>query len=235
MLGWLESRDLLASYGIPLAPGVLAADAEAAAAAAVVAGSGAASLSATGPSAAGSRTSGTCAVKLISALHTHKSDEGFVALGLKGGEAVAAACRSMLDRLPADEKFEGFLVQPMIRFDRELILGAHVDPQFGPLVAFGPGGILVELLGGVDFLAVPFSRGQALAFLGRNAAAPLLAAHRGSPAGDIQALASALLAMGALIGENGDRVSSVDINPLVSETESGELFALDFRAEGIRP
>ncbi|MCX7023907.1 MAG: acetate--CoA ligase family protein [Spirochaetes bacterium] len=216
MLSYRETRDLLAGYGIPTAPGILAGTVE----------------EAVGASDRMTGSGKACAVKLISSMHSHKSDKGFVRLGLKDHEAIGTACRDMLAQLAEGEEYEGILVQPMILSARELILGALVDPQFGPLVAFGPGGILVDVLGGVDFLAAPFNGAQALAFIARNAAVPLLGPVRGSAAVDPGTLASCLVALGALIVENKERIASVDINPLVSDPESGALMALDFRAEG---
>ncbi len=222
MLPYDETRRLLAAYGIPLVGGSLVRSVEEA---------GAAAEQYIGRDGVGAGH-GACAVKLISALHTHKSDKGFVALGLRNRQEVEAACRDMLARLEPDEGFEGLLVQPMIRFDRELILGAQIDGQFGPIVAFGPGGVLVDLLGGVDFLAAPFSRAEAVAFIGRNAVLPLLGSFRGTAAAKLDALAGYLVSMGFLISENADRIVSVDINPLVVVSPDGTLVALDFRAEG---
>lgn len=216
MLSYRETHGLLSRYGIPPAPGFLARTPEEA-------------------MEASDRMTGSdnaCAVKLISALHTHKSGKGFVRLSLRGHEAVGTACREMLAQLAQGEEYEGILVQPMIRSGRELILGALIDPQFGPLVAFGPGGILVDLLGGVDFLSAPFTSAQALAFIARNAAAPLLGPVRGCAAINREDLASCLVALGRLITENREMIVSVDINPLVSDSRSGTLLALDFRAEG---
>jgi acetyltransferase len=208
---------LLAAYGIPLAEGFLVGTVEEA---------GAVAERLAGRKGGGTGH-GACAVKLISALHTHKSDKGFVRLGLENRLAVEAACRDMLARLEPGESYEGLLVQHMIPIGRELILGAQIDGQFGPIVAFGPGGVLVDLLGGVDFLAAPFSRSEALAFIGRNAASPLLACFRGTAAAKLDTLAGCLVSMGSLIAENADRIVSVDINPF-----DGTLIALDFRAEG---
>ncbi len=225
MLPYEETRRLLAAYGIPLAGGTLVSSVEEAGAAAerFIGRDG------------GGAGSGACALKLISALHTHKSDKGFVALGLRNRLDVEAACRDMLARLEPGESFEGLLVQPMIPIGRELILGAQIDDQFGPIVAFGPGGVLVDLLGGVDFLAAPFSRAEALAFIGRNAALPLLRGFRGTAAANFDALAGCLVSMGSLIAENADRIASVDINPLAVIPLDGTLIALDFRAEGRTP
>jgi succinyl-CoA synthetase beta subunit len=213
-----ETKGLLEAYGIPLAAEVLASSVDEA-------------VEAAGRVAFPDHA---CVVKLVSPGHSHKTEAGFVKLELRSPGAVRAACLDLLSRLGPGEAYEGILVQPMIRSNRELILGARLDPQFGPLVAFGPGGILVGILGGVDFLAPPFTRSQAIGFMARNAASPMLGPLRGSPAADLDSLATCLLALGRLIAENESRVASVDINPLVTVPESGALVALDFRSEGVR-
>ncbi|GAB1484167.1 hypothetical protein MASR2M78_29840 [Treponema sp.] len=221
MLSYKETSELLSSYGLPLVQGILVQQIEEAVDAFErIAASG------------GSNSNSACALKLISSSRTHKSEGGFVRLGLLDGDSVAEACREMLASLDQGESYEGFLVQPLIRSSRELILGAHIDAQFGPLVALGPGGILVDVLGGVDFLAAPFSLSEAQEFIGRNAALPLLGPVRGASAvhkGDLEAC---LVALGKLIAENTDRITSIDINPLVILPQNGSLVALDFRAEG---
>ncbi len=217
MLGFTETRDLLLDYGLPLAPGRLAASVEEAVEA---------SREFLGPGR-------DCVLKLISVAHSHKTDGGFVALGLRDQDAVRTASLDMLARLGPGEAYEGFLVQPMLSSSREFMLGAQVDPQFGPLVAFGPGGILVDLLGGVDFLMAPFSLAQAWAFLARNPALPLFDRVRGQAAVDRTELAACLMSLGRLIVENAHRVASIDLNPLVSVPETGALLALDFRSEGL--
>jgi len=222
MLPYDETCRLLAAYGIPLAGGSLVGSVEEA---------GAAAEEYIGRDGVGAG-SGGCAVKLISILHSHKSDKGLVRLGLRNRQDVESACRDMLALLGPGEGYEGLLVQPMIPVGRELILGAQIDGQFGPIIAFGPGGVLVDLLGGVDFLAVPFSRAEAVTFIGRNTALALLGSFRGTAAADFDALASCLVSMGSLIVENADRIVSVDINPLVVVPTDGALVALDFRAEG---
>jgi succinyl-CoA synthetase beta subunit len=186
------------------------------------------------------------AIKLISLAHSHKAAAGLVMLNLLGEMELEAATVELLER-GGGEGFEGFLVQPMISGGIELFLGALVDPQFGPLVAFGPGGSLVELLGGVDFLRPPFNVRQARVFIERNPVHPLLI-HGGAPArvdgnakaarGDRSALSTvdtltqALLGMGRLISEQASTVVSVDINPLVVSPRWADPITLDLRVEG---
>ncbi|HUX22714.1 MAG TPA: acetate--CoA ligase family protein, partial [Spirochaetia bacterium] len=119
--------------------------------------------------------------------------------------------------------------------------------QFGPLVAFGPGGSLVELLGGVDFLRPPFNVRQARVFIERNPVHPLLVnagaperidggskAARGNRAGfsTFDTLTQALLGMARLISEQESKIASVDINPLVVSNRWADPITLDLRVEG---
>ena len=175
---------------------------------------------------------GPIALKAISARHTHKAASGLLRLNLLGAEQVARASAELRERA-GSAGFEGLLVQPMVSGGVELFLGALVDPQFGPLVAFGPGGSLVELVGGVDFLRPPFSRSQAVSFIERNPVYRLLPrGDRGVAGSPVDALVMTIEEMGLLITEHATTVRSVDINPLVLLPEGLELVALDLRVEG---
>jgi acyl-CoA synthetase (NDP forming) len=173
-------------------------------------------------------------LKLLAPGFSHKSDAGLVALDLDSREAVSAAALGMLSRIPGGCVPEGFLLQPMARAGREVFIGAQVDEQFGPVVAFGPGGILVELLGGVDFLRPPFGREEARLFVKRNAMWPILAGARGSGPADVGAIVDALVGLGNLMLGNPDSIVSVDLNPFVVYGEGEGGFALDARIEEAR-
>ncbi len=168
-------------------------------------------------------------LKLLAPGFSHKSDSGLVALDLDSPEEVGASALGMLSRIPEDCRPEGFLVQPMVRGGREVFIGAQVDAQFGPVVAFGPGGIFVELLGGVDFLRPPFDRKEAALFVKRNAVWPILAGARGAKPADMGALLDALVGLGNLMLAKGGRIQSVDLNPFVVFDEGSGGFALDAR------
>lgn len=220
MLGYLETADMLEPYGIPLAPyRFIQADAAEASRQAVMA--------AKEFSGAGYRE---CALKLVSGRFTHKSDMGLIKLGLSGSENISMAVNDLYAKVPNAEDREGLLVQPMFPMEREFFLGAHIDPQFGPVVAFGPGGIYVDLIGGIDFLAAPFDRNEARAMLERNAFYPILKGLRGAKPANIDAVLDCMLALSAFIVDRQDSVSSLDINPLVAYPDS--VVALDIRAEG---
>lgn len=170
-------------------------------------------------------------LKLIAAGYSHKSDAGLVALNLGSVDALRTAALDMLSRTPLGCPIEGFLLQPMVSGGREVFIGAEVDPQFGPIVAFGPGGILVELLKGVDFLRPPFSAREASFFIQRNPVWPILAGVRGTGPADLDAIARTLVALGDYMLKHANTVKSIDLNPfLVFDAGSGG-FALDARIE----
>jgi acetyl-CoA synthetase len=103
-------------------------------------------------------------LKAESAAIPHKTEAGVVHLNLRSGEEVTAAfddIRAKVSRLPNSVAFEGVLVQEMVKVDLELIVGAHRDPQFGPLVVVGVGGIFVELLRDTVSALAPVSKAQA--------------------------------------------------------------------------
>lgn len=172
-------------------------------------------------------------LKLFASGFSHKSDSGFVALALGSEEAVRESALGMLSRVPGDSRIEGFLVQPMIRGGREVFIGAQLDAQFGPVIAFGPGGILVELLGGTDFLRPPFGEDEALFFIKRNAVFPLLSGVRGEKPADIDAIGATLVRLGEFMLANIGVVESVDLNPFMVFDAGSGGFALDARIKEV--
>ena len=170
-------------------------------------------------------------LKLIAPGYSHKSDAGLVALNLGGMDALRTAALDMLSRIPLECPIEGFLLQPMVSGGREVFIGAQVDPQFGPIVAFGPGGILVELLKGADFLRPPFDAHEATLFMKRNPVWPLLAGVRGAKPADVEIIVRTLVALGDYMVADANIVTSMDLNPfLVFDAGSGG-FVLDARIE----
>ena len=212
MLSHAAATALLAASGIPLPAQRLVRTAEEAVHAAAEIG-------------------GAVALKCISAAYTHKIDAGLVRLDLRNSVEVRAAAAELLEILSVGEPFEGLLVQSMVTGGREAILGALVDPQFGPLIALGPGGTMVETIDRVDFLRPPFDQLQAELFIERNALAPFLAGGRGRKPSDKDALASALLALAGLIVDHHGEIQSIDINPLAVLEGSRGVVALDYRIE----
>jgi acetyltransferase len=163
-------------------------------------------------------------LKAVSAELTHKSDVGAVALDLGNAEQLAAAYDRMAHALSA-HRLTGMLVAKQIRGGSELVLGINRDPEMGPVVMAGAGGVLLELIKDVAFCAPPVSREKARDLLARTRAARLLAGYRGSDARDIEAVVDALIALGRIAVDLSEVVASVDINPFLALPRGG--LALD--------
>lgn len=223
MLGHEDTLRILTDAGIPMAPGRF-----------VPAASGTGSDTAVVAEAAGPfLAGGGVALKLLAPGFSHKSDAGLLRLGLGDRAAVMAAASEMRASLPSGCVPEGFLVQPMIPGGLEVFLGAQVDPQFGPVVAFGPGGILVEIMGGVDFLRPPFNRHEAATFVERNPLYPILRGERGGKPRDLDAITDAIMALGNLMADRARGILSVDINPFAVFARGEGALALDARIEEV--
>jgi len=123
---------------------------------------------------------------------------------------------------------DGFLVTEMWRADTELILGVQHDPDFGPLVMVGAGGVLVELMKDVQLAPAPVSHAAARAMLDRLKSRALLTGFRGRPPADLDAIADVIVRLGALAAASGGRLRELDINPLF--VSGDRLVAADARA-----
>ena len=163
---------------------------------------------------------GPLVVKVVSPDILHKSDAGGVRLGLADGQAVAAAVDDMA-ALPgiAGRRIDGWLVEEMGPKGEELVIGAFRDPQFGPLIMVGLGGIFVEILADVSFRLCPIDPGDARAMLDELKGAALLAGARGRPALDRAAIVAALLAIGGADGLmlRQPQVAELDLRGLAFE------------------
>ncbi|HEY4397237.1 MAG TPA: acetate--CoA ligase family protein [Acidimicrobiia bacterium] len=157
---------------------------------------------------------GAVVAKLCGEGVAHKTERGLVRLGLHGDEDVRAASSALLDAAVPEDGAVGILVAPMVRGSRELIAGVLRDPQFGPCVMIGVGGVLTEALADVAFRLVPVERVDAEEMLDDLAAQTLLGPVRGEPPVDRGAVADVVLALSRLAVEHADIVS-VDVNPLV--------------------
>lgn len=160
------------------------------------------------------------ALKLAADGLAHKTDVGGVRLGLAGEEAVSAAAGELLAlgrRLEAEgtARPRGLLVQPMAAAGLELIAGVRRDPQFGPLVVVGLGGVLAEVLDDVALRLAPISAADALAMLAGLRGAALLDGARGRPPVDRRAVADVLVALGRLAIARPD-LAEIDLNPVLA-------------------
>ncbi len=213
---WLDEIDakaLLAAYGIPVVPSWRVAPTPDAAAQAAA------------------RISGPVALKVVSPDILHKSDAGGVRLGLVGDHDVRAAAQAMLAHLAQvqpNARIEAFSVQAHVQRPQaqELIVGAHVDPIFGPVVLFGQGGIAVEVLGDRAVALPPLNRALARDLIDRTRVARLLAGYRGRPPADVAAVCDALMAVAQMLADLPE-LAELDINPLWADAEG--VLALDGR------
>jgi acetate---CoA ligase (ADP-forming) len=163
---------------------------------------------------------GPVAVKGCSADLPHKSEHGLVRLGLDNEDAVRAAFRDMEQAIAkAGARFDGVIVARMVRGTRELMIGAHRDPIFGPVVVLGDGGKYVEAMPDVRLLLPPFTTDDALAALRALRCWPVLAGTRGEAAADVAAVARAAVAVGDLVTTLTPRIVSLDINPIIVDAE----------------
>ena len=185
-LGPSETRDLLLAYGLPLVEERLAGTPEEATAAA--------------------RELGYPCVVKTTAAGAHKTELGGIALDL----ADEAAVRDAAERMGGS-----VLVQSMVRGGAELLAGIVQDPVFGPLVAFGPGGVLAELIGEAAFRIAPLTDADAEELVMTGKAGRLVRGFRGAPAADAAALADVVLRL-ARLAEDLPEVAELDLNPVLA-------------------
>jgi len=198
--GWLtveDTRALLACAKLPVAQGGVAKTADQAAALAHNVGF-------------------PVAVKLASHQILHKTEMGGVHLNLADEQAVRAAFESIGARLAEENKLdamEGVLIQPMLSGGVEVMVGVTHDPLFGPLIAFGLGGIHVEILGDVRFRITPLTDRDAAQLVREIKGYRLLQGYRGHPAADVEAIEEVLLRLSRLV-EDIPEISELDLNPI---------------------
>jgi len=155
-------------------------------------------------------------LKVVSPDVTHKSDAGGVRLGLASGEAVRDAydgIKESVKRREPEARIDGVSVQRMAPPGIEVIVGVSLDPQFGPVLMFGLGGVLVEVLKDVAFRIVPIEPRDARQMVREIKGFPLLEGVRGQDAADLAALEELLLKVSAFV-EAHPEVAELDLNPV---------------------
>jgi len=171
-------------------------------------------------------------LKIASPDILHKTDVGGVKVGLENSEAVRDAFELMVyraQRYIPEARILGCLVQEMVPAGGiEVLVGMNRDPQFGPLVTFGLGGIYVETLKDVTFRVAPFSQQEAEEMLSEIRAHALLDGVRGKPAADKQAIVDTLLRMGQLVIDFPE-ITELDINPMMVYQRGQGAIAIDMR------
>jgi acetyl coenzyme A synthetase (ADP forming)-like protein len=198
--GWLtteETRQLLMAIGVPVALGGVAQTPDAAVELARQVGF-------------------PVAVKLASHLIVHKTEMGGIVLNLADEAAVRHAFATIRQRL-ADhddlQAMEGVLIQPMVTGGVEVMVGVTTDPLFGPLIAFGLGGVHVEILGDVRFRVTPLTDRDASEMVREIRGFRLMEGYRGHPPADVKALEEVLMRLSLLVEETPE-ITELDLNPI---------------------
>ena len=210
MLSAKEVGDVLAAYGFPLAPSRLCATAAEAIEAAHALGY-------------------PVVLKAASDAIVHKSDLGGVKLDLRNGDEVAGAFKDIVSSLRSKDKTLKVQVQRMIAGGRETILGMTRDPQFGPVLMFGLGGIFVEVMKDVSVRIHPLTDVNARSMIERIKGFPLLAGARGEKPVDLAFLEESLLRLSQLVGDLEAELAELDINPLIVTGDRKNSFVVDAR------
>ncbi|MBM4312319.1 MAG: carboxylate--amine ligase [Deltaproteobacteria bacterium] len=202
-----ESARLLAGFGIPMARSILARHWDEVRTAAEGIGY-------------------PVVLKACSPEVSHKTEGGLVATDLRGEAELDAAFKRISAATPV--KDAAFLIQEMVKGRRELVVGMVRDPQFGPCVMFGLGGIFTEILGDVTFRPAPLSEADAEEMIRDIKGHKILHAVRGMAAVDADILIACVIAIGR-IGVERDEIQAIDVNPLIIQDggQAGRPVAVD--------
>jgi acyl-CoA synthetase (NDP forming) len=170
-------------------------------------------------------------VKVVSSEILHKSDAGGVKVSLKSAQEVREAIGTMstLPKIRA-ARVEGWLIEEMAPAGQEIVIGGLRDPDFGPLVMVGLGGIFVEVLADVSFRICPISRLDAEEMIADLKGAAILNGARGRKPVSVDAIIDVLLKVGGdngLLMQHADEIKEIDVNPLIV-SDSGAV-AVDAR------
>lgn len=217
--GWLlpeEVAKICSCYALPLIEQRIVATADGAAAAAEEIG-------------------GEIALKAIAPGLVHKTEAGAVKLHLSGAEAVREAANEMIGRLSLHgHSPSGFVVQQMARSGVEMLVGVVHDPQFGPVIACGAGGVQVELLKDVSIRLTPLSNEDASEMVRELKTYPLLTGFRGSASCDVAALEQGLLRVSAMV-EDIPQIAELDCNPFVIHERGATILDARIRVVAVAP
>jgi len=204
-----EAKEVLAAYGIPVVGERLVQSAEAAVDAAATLGF-------------------PVALKVESPDLPHKTEAGVIRLNLKTAADVKAAFEAVManaNKVTPKPRLNGVLVQPMIAAGTEIMVGARIDPLFGPLVVVGLGGILVELMKDTAVDLAPITPGEARNLFSRLKGQAALTGFRGSEPVDLAALSGIVARLSELADDQKERITELDVNPLICS--GGRITAVD--------
>ena len=217
--GWLTPDEVVAlcsCYGLPLIEQRIVANAEEAGEAAEQFGN-------------------EVALKAIAPDLVHKTEAGAVRLHLRGSDAASAAAREMSEMLSSrGHAVSGFVVQRMAQRGVEMLVGVVHDPQFGPVVACGAGGVQVELLRDVSVRITPLSKEDASDMIRELKTYPLLKGFRGSVPADVAALEDGLLRVSAMV-EDIPQIAELDCNPFVVHETGATILDARIRVTTVAP
>jgi acetate---CoA ligase (ADP-forming) subunit beta len=188
-----ESKTLLRHYGIPVAREVLADDHKEFLKAVAEIGF-------------------PLVIKGCSPNLTHKTEQGLVRVDIRNEQEAEAAFEDLLARMEGESR--SLLVQEMVKGTRELVVGMTRDPQFGPCVMFGLGGIYTEILRDVAFRVAPLEKRDALQMTQEIRGRKILEGVRGMPPADVEMLCQILITMGR-IGLEHEAIKEIDVNPMI--------------------
>ena len=181
--------------------------------------------------AAASRLGYPVALKVVSPALPHKTEARALALNVADEISLHNSYSDLLKRAGetiAADKIAGILVQRMVEGAvAEVLIGTHQDETFGPVVLFAPGGVFVELFEDQAVGVLPLDHREAKEMIVNTKAGRLLSRFRGGKAGDVQALADAIVSIGQIAEDWKDRIRAIDINPLLVLPEGEGVLAID--------
>lgn len=212
VIGEYESRLLLDAYNIPNVPGGLARTAEEAEGIADLIGY-------------------PVVLKIVAEGLIHKSDAGGIVLNLQNAQELRVAYSELIDRINKNEpsaQIIGAMVEKMAAKGVEVIVGMRRDVTFGPLMMFGMGGTMVELIKDIQFRAAPLSQDDIKSMVAETMAGKLLNGFRGAPTGDFHALYKVIAQLSHLAMAHPE-IQEIEINPLIVYPEGEGVLAIDSR------
>jgi len=162
--------------------------------------------------------------KVVSADILHKSDIGGVVLNLNSAAEVKKAFNDITARvkkIKSKPKLEGILIAQQVKADLELVVGASLDAEMGPVVLFGTGGVDIELMKDVALAGAPLDEAEAKQLIARTKAGVKMKGYRGKPALHEASAVKALVGLSNLMADAGNRIASIDVNPFLINSKVG--------------
>ena len=167
-------------------------------------------------------------LKIMSPDILHKSDAGGVKVGLKSADEVKAAINAMTESPQIKgARIDGYLIEEMAPAGQEIVIGGLRDPNFGPLVMVGLGGVLTEVLHDVAHRFAPLTPDDAREMLAQLKGAKILDGYRGAPSADVDAVVDVLVRLSWLISDHKERIAEIDVNPLFVRAKGKGVVAAD--------